>query len=189
MRYLILIMLLAVIGCSQTATSETDEPLPLAVEVMSVEYQEAYRLLPNGPAATAYYARGFEDFDLAQWQALDDITPTDVDLSGYKIPPNLPPETRHFLETGRELWKLSAKDRAIRIHELQVCAYVMQHVAGINTLIDVIQNGRCDVAKVVEAARQSDHTTPTEAQYLGWLEVDDELVRDSVANKIRAGLR
>ncbi len=42
-------------------------PLPPAVQMLSPEYQEAYRLLPQGPWASKYFAQTFADFDEEQW--------------------------------------------------------------------------------------------------------------------------
>ena len=48
-------------------TEEHSIPLPPAVQALSTEYQEAYRLLPDGPWAREYFADYFNDFDPEEW--------------------------------------------------------------------------------------------------------------------------
>ena len=45
-------------------------PLPPAVQILSPAYQEAYRLLPQGPWARQYFADSFNDFDEEQWSSM-----------------------------------------------------------------------------------------------------------------------
>ena len=59
-----------------TATAEPtagsdEESLPPFVQILSPEYQEAYRLLPDGPWATEYISRQFDWFDFDAWQKLE----------------------------------------------------------------------------------------------------------------------
>ncbi|MXY44429.1 MAG: hypothetical protein F4Y50_10350 [Dehalococcoidia bacterium] len=61
---------------SPTATVEPtadsdEESLPPFVQILSPEYQDAYRLLPEGPWAKEYIARQFDWFDFEKWQILE----------------------------------------------------------------------------------------------------------------------
>ena len=61
---------------SPTATVEPtagsdEESLPPFVQILSPEYQAAYRLLPDGAWATEYISRQFDWFDFEAWQKLD----------------------------------------------------------------------------------------------------------------------
>ena len=51
--------------------SEDADSLPQFVQILSPEYHEAYRLLPDGPWARESISRQFQDFDLDEWQQLD----------------------------------------------------------------------------------------------------------------------
>ena len=51
--------------------SEDTDSLPQFVQILSPEYHEAYRLLPDGPWARESISRQFQDFDLDEWQQLD----------------------------------------------------------------------------------------------------------------------
>ena len=84
MRLLIGAMFLAVACTSAPAASPTIPPddLPDAVSILSVEYHEAYRLLPLDDAHSRERIDGeFANFDLAAWQALE------WDPEGYETVP------------------------------------------------------------------------------------------------------
>ena len=51
--------------------SEDTDSLPPFVRILSPEYHEAYRLLPDGPWARESISRQFQDFDFDEWQQLD----------------------------------------------------------------------------------------------------------------------
>ena len=63
------------IACQQAASEDDPAPLPPAVQVLSSEYQEAFRLLPDGKWARQFYALEFAEFDLDEWSKLDDTPP------------------------------------------------------------------------------------------------------------------
>ena len=67
------------------ATGSDDmSTLPPAVQILSTEYQEAFRLLPDGEWARKYYAIQFDDFDLDEWSKADD-TPPDGPVYVYEL--------------------------------------------------------------------------------------------------------
>ena len=61
-------------------------PLPPAVQILSPEYQEAYRLLPEGEWARKFYAQQFAEPQPSEWAAMDDTPPTSPES-----PPELGP--------------------------------------------------------------------------------------------------
>ena len=73
---------------AEPAVSSDDESLPPFVQILSPEYQAAYRLLPDGPWAREYVSRQFDWFDFEKWQKLDwedriEIE-TDYELEAWK---------------------------------------------------------------------------------------------------------
>ena len=81
MRLLIGAIFLSV-ACS-FATTNTDD-LPDAVAILSVEYHEAYRLLPSDHESLERIEAEFANFNLEEWQALE------WDAEGYEVvPPSL----------------------------------------------------------------------------------------------------
>ena len=68
MRLLIGAMFLTV-GCSFLSDSDAD--LPNAVSILSEEYHEAYRLLPNDAHSLERIEAEFAAFNLEEWQALE----------------------------------------------------------------------------------------------------------------------
>ena len=69
------------VGCSFLSDSNTD--LPDAVSILSVEYQEAYRLLPSDDHSRDRIEGEFADFNLEEWQALE------WDTEGFETNPPL----------------------------------------------------------------------------------------------------
>ena len=68
--------------------------LPPAIQILSPEYQEAYRLLPDGEWAQRYFAAAyFEHFDYQEWSVMSETPPDILDIS-------------HELDRGTE-WKLT----------------------------------------------------------------------------------
>ena len=59
---------------SPTPTPEPSN-LPPAVQVLSADYQEAFKLLPSGPWAQRVYAEHFDDFSLEHFKQADDTPP------------------------------------------------------------------------------------------------------------------
>ena len=55
----------------EPAAGSDQESLPPFVQILSPEYQAAYRLLPDGPWAKEYIARQFDWFDFETWQKLE----------------------------------------------------------------------------------------------------------------------
>ena len=77
--------------------------LPPAIQILSPEYQEAYRLLPDGEWAQRYFAAAyFEHFDYQEWSVMSETPPDILDIS-------------HELDRGTE-WKLT---RILRDDEAQ----------------------------------------------------------------------
>ena len=77
--------------------------LPPAIQILSPEYQEAYRLLPDGEWAQRYFAAAyFEHFDYQEWSVMSETPPDILDIS-------------HELDGGTE-WKLT---RILRDDEAQ----------------------------------------------------------------------
>ena len=100
---------------------------------------------------------------------------------------------RQFNDTSRVLWELSAKGQAVRMNELQVCEFLMWDVVQTVDTLDVIANGQCDVAKVVQLSKQalqpdSGKTVPTEAEYRERFEGIEKL-RAAQQDKLEALLR
>ena len=100
---------------------------------------------------------------------------------------------RQFNDTSRVLWELSAKGQAVRMNELQVCEFLMWDVVRTVDTLDVIANGQCDVAKVVQLSKQalqpdSGKTVPTEAEYRERFEGIEKL-RAAQQDKLEALLR
>ena len=97
---------------------------------------------------------------------------------------------RQFNDTSRVLWELSAKGQAVRIHELRVCELLMWDVVQAEDTLDVIANGQCDVAKVVQLSKEglqpdSGKSVPTEAEYRERIEEGDRL-RAAQQDKLEA---
>ena len=72
---------------------EGTDDLPPAIQILSPEYQEAYRLLPNGKWAQRYFATFFRGFDYQEWLVMSETPPDILDIS-------------HELDRGTE-WKLT----------------------------------------------------------------------------------
>ena len=97
---------------------------------------------------------------------------------------------RQFNDTSRVLWELSAKGQAVRIHELRVCELLMWEVVQAEDTLDVIADGQCDVAKVVQLSKEglqpdSGKSVPTEAEYRERIEEGDRL-RAAQQDKLEA---
>jgi len=75
------------------AQQEGTDDLPPAIQILSPEYQEAYRLLPNGKWAQRYFATFFRGFDYQEWLVMSETPPDILDIS-------------HELDRGTE-WKLT----------------------------------------------------------------------------------
>ena len=56
-------------------SSEDISALPPAIQILSPEYQEAYRLLPDGEWARKFHAWQFGYPQPSEWAAMDDTTP------------------------------------------------------------------------------------------------------------------
>ena len=71
---------------SASGATSIDDPstLPPAIQILSPEYQRAFRLLPDGEWAGKYYALQYDDFDLDEWSKLDD-TPPDGPVYVYEL--------------------------------------------------------------------------------------------------------
>ena len=230
----------------------TPEPsnLPPAVQVLSADYQEAFKLLPSGPWAQRVYAEHFDDFSLEQFKQADDTTP----LAGTKLTQEFDagdvfnlsralkdaeahewiaakvaelapfykdefakattPEDRlrvikmmvstddvapqvvmaeiftrwlsmvagsdsalveqivgtelQWFENSRTWAYLSDKEWIIRHNERRVCELIMWDIVQVGHTLDVISEGACDLAKVVQmanAAIADGRVLPTEADY------------------------
>ena len=59
------------VAAEPTTDFEDADSLPQYVQILSPEYHEAYRLLPDGPWARESISRQFQDFDFDEWQQLD----------------------------------------------------------------------------------------------------------------------
>ena len=68
-------------------------------------------------------------------------------------------------ETHNVVWTLSEKERMTRWNELTVCELVMHDVVGTRDTLEVIKDGECNVARVIELAESSTHVVPTEDEY------------------------
>ena len=100
---------------------------------------------------------------------------------------------RHFDDTGRVLWELSAKGQIARIYELRVCELLMWDVVRAEDTLDVIANGQCDVAKVVQLSKEalqpdSRKSVPTESEYRERIEQGENL-RAVQQDKLKGLLR
>ena len=101
MKFAIAILVLVLIGCGTepkptptavptftpvpTATHlPTPTPvandLPRAIQILSVEYQDAYRLLSDGEYAQMWYARTFGDFSQERFDQASTDTPTNTEI-------------------------------------------------------------------------------------------------------------
>ena len=82
-------------------------PLPPAVQILSPEYQEAYRLLPEGEWARKFYAQQFAEPQPSEWAAMDDTPP-----ASPESPPELGPAaefqlTRVLRDEDMQDWLLA----------------------------------------------------------------------------------
>ena len=96
-------------------------------------------------------------------------------------------------DTSRVVLQLSAKGMPVRMNELQVCEFLMWDVVRTVDTLDVIANGQCDVAKVVQLSKEalqpdSGKTVPTEAEYRERFEGIEKL-RAAQQDKLEALLR
>ena len=96
-------------------------------------------------------------------------------------------------DTSRVVLQLSAKGMIVRMNELQVCEFLMWDVVRTVDTLDVIANGQCDVAKVVQLSKEalqpdSGKTVPTEAEYRERFEGIEKL-RAAQQDKLEALLR
>ena len=96
-------------------------------------------------------------------------------------------------DTSRMVLQLSAKGMPVRMNELQVCEFLMWDVVRTVDTLDVIANGQCDVAKVVQLSKEalqpdSGKTVPTEAEYRERFEGIEKL-RAAQQDKLEALLR
>ncbi|MCY4528220.1 MAG: hypothetical protein OXD46_04220 [Chloroflexi bacterium] len=57
----------------------SDADLPTSVQMLSADYHEAYRLLPDGEWASQYYTLELDKFSKEEWETADDHTPTFID--------------------------------------------------------------------------------------------------------------
>ena len=239
--------------------SETND-LPLAVQILSEEYQEAYRLLPDGEwAQKLYLSTTFDDFDPERFENASDQEPTNtvipitpfgagdefnlkrvlkmdrewVEAKVKELAPNysvrfdiaLDADTRYAVldeavmagdvrsevlvaeiyfrwqallsdmtdeqadleiattlqMMGRsDLWyTVSEKGMIIRLNELRVCQLLMSEIVGVPHTLDVEENNKCNLEKVVELANGallSGKVPPTEDEYKAWFEEHERLL-------------
>ncbi len=103
-------------------------PLPPAIQILSPEYQEAYRLVPDGEWAQRFIADAyFGDFNYQEWSVMDE-TPPDIW------------DTPRELDLGNE-WKLT---RILRDDEEQ------------EWFVEEIRELDADAARSFEAAQAED---------------------------------
>ncbi len=240
----------------------TPEPsnLPPAVQVLSVDYQEAFRLLPDGEWAQKLFAQTFDDFDAQRFAQADDTEPviTVVPIQPLgagdefnlkrvlgsdeakpwveaKVAKLSPAYGDKFAEAekaeerlgvlkeavmagdvrsevlvaeiyfrwqallsgmteeqadldiagtlqmmGRsDLWyTVSEKGMIIRLNELRVCQLLMSEIVGVRHTLDVEENNKCNLEKVVELANGailSGKEQPTEEDYRQLVEEHEQL--------------
>ena len=240
----------------------TPEPsnFPPAVQVLSADYQEAFKLLPSSPWAQRVYAEHFDDFSLEQFEQADDTPPPagtkltqeldagdvfnlsralkDAEAQEWiaaKVAELAPfykdeftkattPEDRlrvikmmvstddvappvvmaeiftrwlsmvagsdsalveqivgtelQWFENSRTWAYLSDKEWIIRHNERRVCELIMWDIVQVGHTLDVISEGACDLAKVVQmanAAIADGRVLPTEADYRERVEAGERL--------------
>ena len=87
---------------------EHSTTLPPAVQILPPAYQEAYRLLPQGPWARQYFADSFNDFDEEQWSSMAPNQPA-IGLTSAERPLEWEEEwllTRMVQDSRAEEWLL-----------------------------------------------------------------------------------
>ena len=124
---------------SPTATVEPtadsdEESLPPFAQILSPEYQEAYRLLPDGPWAKKYIARQVQEFDLDEWRQMDSDDGVDV-------------ETTRELNAGKEFQLRSMLEDAERDAEVE------------KWLVERVESLDADIGRQIESRKSvSDRT-------------------------------
>ena len=79
-----------------------------------------------------------------------------------------------------DLWyTVSEKGMIIRLNELRVCQLLMSEIVGVPHTLDVEENNKCNLEKVVELANGallSGKVPPTEDEYKAWFEEHERLL-------------